>query len=270
MTQCWLRSLSTIVLCLVFCGLLSVDADCQVNRVGGTTPPGKKAVGAIVFVHGITGNSVDTFTADNGSYWPRMLLSDPRPLSSGRTLGSYDIFTLDYETSIGSQYNVRNVSIAVKLWIDNSRLLRDYENIIFVCHSLGGLIIMNVLSELGLESGEYQKIAGIALLGTPAKGSSIADGSTLTTLEAAQAAIKFVLSKLERKTVDLRPVYDNTYLQEVNGKWRNALARRAASRRPALACAHETSETFGHWVVRQELAADFCDAESFPMPLNHL
>src|SRR5687767_8931922 len=53
----------------------------------------KKARNALVLVHGITGDGVSSWTSRNGSYWPKMMESDP-------AFENFDIYVHEYPTRL--------------------------------------------------------------------------------------------------------------------------------------------------------------------------
>jgi fucose 4-O-acetylase-like acetyltransferase len=55
--------------------LMSSIVNAQSNSRYVKQTPGTRSV--IVFVHGILGDSVSTWTNKNGAYWPALLGSDP-------------------------------------------------------------------------------------------------------------------------------------------------------------------------------------------------
>lgn len=141
----------------------------------------------IVFVHGLTGNTYTTWLhKDACVHWPRDLLKQDIP--NARILG------FGYDADI------------VKLWnpASNSRLSNHAENmvgalvrkrertetekrrILFVAHSLGGLVVEKALShsrgavEKALRQIE-QHTAGVVFLGVPHCGADLAAWASMGT-----------------------------------------------------------------------------------------
>jgi len=133
----------------------------------------------VVFVHGIGGSSAGTWGAGD-LYWPKLVKQDT---------DGYDVLVFDYDSSI---YN-RSRSIA-----ELSRAMGDelqatgpsgvnivqYENVVFIAHSLGVLIVRNYLLD-NLETSTNVK--GVFAFGGPMNGSYLANvASTIsssTTIE---------------------------------------------------------------------------------------
>lgn len=128
----------------------------------------------ICFVHGLTGNRESTWTAQGQSLpWPKTLL--PSNLRKARLL------TYGYDA-----YVVRKSAVSSNRLIDHaSNLLNDLCNVstrplILVCHSLGGLVCKKtvLLSQNNPEPhlrGVFDRIVGVAFMGTPHKGSWMAN-----------------------------------------------------------------------------------------------
>lgn len=141
----------------------------------------------IVFVHGLTGNAYSTWLhEDSGTHWPSRLL--------GQDIPDARILSYGYDADI------------VNLWnpVSNSRLSNHAENmvgdlaryrertdtetrkILFVAHSLGGLVTEHALShsrnvvEQHLRQVEHCT-AGIVFLGVPHCGADLASWAAFGT-----------------------------------------------------------------------------------------
>ncbi|KAJ5155542.1 hypothetical protein N7492_008345 [Penicillium capsulatum] len=138
----------------------------------------------IVFVHGLNGHPRDSWTSKSGCFWPVDLLPDvlasqrPRILVYGYNANVTAFTDGASRDSIVSHAETLASSLAA------NRNLRDCANrpIIFVCHSLGGLVVKRALiysRSLLSEKTEhlrsvYVSTFGILFLGTPHNGSDIA------------------------------------------------------------------------------------------------
>ncbi|KAJ5452120.1 hypothetical protein N7445_000303 [Penicillium cf. griseofulvum] len=139
----------------------------------------------IVFVHGLNGHPHDSWTSKNtGCFWPTDLLPDV--LASQRPR----ILTYGYNANVtaftdgASRDSVVSHAETLASTLAANRNLRDCSNrpIIFICHSLGGLIVKRALiysRSLSSEKTEhlrsvYVSTFGILFLGTPHNGSDIA------------------------------------------------------------------------------------------------
>lgn len=143
-------------------------------------PPGQNGVffrickgsdTVIVFVHGILSDSHGCWMrSENGKtvYWPRLICEDPR-------CNGMSIFLAGYAADIGSGQT--GVSNAAREIIGQLRTrgkegyppVLDYKKIIFVCHSLGGIVTRYLLTEY---RDEFKgKMVGLMLIASPSAGS---------------------------------------------------------------------------------------------------
>ncbi|KAH0536621.1 hypothetical protein FGG08_006515 [Glutinoglossum americanum] len=145
------------------------------------TPPNHSdTVVDIVFVHGLTGSSSDTWLdKKTGSYWPASLLSedidDARILSFG-----YDADVVNFWNP-ASQNRISDHAKNILGALARQREQTDSENrkIVFVVHSLGGLVTQNALCLSRTSPDKHIRRVGhctmaIAFLGTPHFGADIA------------------------------------------------------------------------------------------------
>ncbi|WP_188262864.1 ABC-three component system protein [Azospirillum tabaci] len=131
----------------------------------------------IVFIHGLGGDRVMTWThgtpRDDG-FWPKWLADD---------LSEANIWTVGYDSGLFAKaLTGEGPSLS-----DRATVLMDYliaselgqRNIAFVTHSLGGLIVKQMLRKCA-DSGNAKRtrfldsVKGVAFLGTPHQGASLA------------------------------------------------------------------------------------------------
>jgi hypothetical protein len=133
----------------------------------------------IVFIHGLTGDRENTWRAANSSDpWPKTLLSPIIPNARILAFG-YDAYVTDWKTMLSQNklgchsWNLLT-SLATHREADNT----NDRPIIFVCHSLGGLVCEYALTISARRSDEHLKrisnyTRGIAFLGTPHHASGL-------------------------------------------------------------------------------------------------
>ncbi|UCU95024.1 esterase/lipase family protein [Hydrogenophaga taeniospiralis] len=153
------------------------------EEVPPSKSPGDQVTGMhVVFVHGLEGDSKKTWTADTGDYWPQWVADD---------FSYAKVWALSYPAELGSvvegaspQPNTQVLSeqVGSMLWNKLQAEEGTHQPIIFVCHSLGGLLIKRVLVnawQRGAQSQgcefDQQAVKAILFCGTPHKGAGLAD-----------------------------------------------------------------------------------------------
>ncbi|KAB5515379.1 P-loop containing nucleoside triphosphate hydrolase protein, partial [Coniochaeta sp. 2T2.1] len=134
----------------------------------------------IVFVHGLTGDREKTWTARGASeQWPKALLPSELPTARVLTFG-YDAYVADWR-GVVSQSRIKDHAWNLLTSLASYRDRDDtYERpIVFVCHSLGGLVCEDALVRSRERPEPHlQNILrftrGIAFLGTPHHGAGLA------------------------------------------------------------------------------------------------
>jgi pimeloyl-ACP methyl ester carboxylesterase len=168
----------------------------------------------IVFVHGLHGDH-DTWRAANGAYWPQLVQTDPRFSRS-------DVVVAEYPTP--SSHGRLSTNQLAELLYQGLKQKRVWEHreIVFIAHSLGGLLTEEMLLNHPADAAHVPFIVAYA---TPHQGSFVAslakiyDGDPLLT--------------------DLRDSNDNSFLMDLEQKWRSTDAVTRIHR----LCAYETLDT---------------------------
>ncbi|KAI9746048.1 MAG: hypothetical protein M1818_000729 [Claussenomyces sp. TS43310] len=192
-------------------------------------PPEDKLVAQIVFVHGLFGHRRKTWTSqmstsnteregaeDNGSegvFWPRLL---PAVLPGAQILTwGYDADVSRFLGSSG-QNTVHQHATNLLSDLADSRQDGPKVPIIFVCHSLGGIVVKDALTQsIATEGTRLKEIApaayGVIFLGTPHRGSKSASLGRYAyniTLAATKRPNLKLLRALERNSEVLDRVTD--------------------------------------------------------------
>ncbi|KAI5922953.1 hypothetical protein F4810DRAFT_720606 [Camillea tinctor] len=199
----------------------------QISRYEATavyTHPDAKV--DIVLVHGLNGDPQKTWTAKNGVFWPSDLL--PTSLREARA----NVLVYGYNADVYSKKHGSNPSdnfiymhaqtLVTSLTHYRKDELSSRNPIIWVCHSLGGILVKRALlysNDLRTPQHEdyrsiYVSTYGIVFLGTPHTGSDIAVwGSVLQAMSDAVVPKSFFQSE----SVLLRTLKrDNETLQNIN------------------------------------------------------
>jgi pimeloyl-ACP methyl ester carboxylesterase len=160
---------------------------------------------SIVFVHGILSSGETCWRNDNGTYWPELLKSEPE-------LGSVGIYVFTYETGLFSgSYRLGDIVDAIKthMRIDG---VTESDRIVFVCHSMGGIVVRKYMVERAVELIDADKIIGLFLLASPSLGSSYANWLSLIARlfgHTQAAGLRFVrnnawLNDLDKEFINLK------------------------------------------------------------------
>jgi pimeloyl-ACP methyl ester carboxylesterase len=132
---------------------------------------------SVLFIHGLTGHREKTWTKGEAEPWPKSLL--PRDLPTARIIMyGYDADILRLTDKNVGQNTIQDH--AKNLINDLCALRKDAigRPIIFVAHSLGGLIIQDALQSCTNPNDEIQSdilssTRGVAFLGTPHAGADV-------------------------------------------------------------------------------------------------
>ncbi|NOU12132.1 MAG: alpha/beta fold hydrolase [Nitrospira sp.] len=123
---------------------------------------------SVVFVHGILSSGETCWRHENGSYWPELLKNEA-------ALGSLGIYVFTYETGIFSgSYCLSDIVDALKEHTQVDKVLKS-ERLIFVCHSMGGIVVRKFLVERASDLIEEEKEIGLFLVASPSLGSDYAN-----------------------------------------------------------------------------------------------
>lgn len=199
------------------------------------------APGAVIFVHGLAGDARSTWTNSNGTYWPALLATDPE-------FRSFDIYVFEYDTSFWAPcQSVPDVADALRRFTEDKRIFSRYDRVVFVAHSLGGVIVREFL--IRFQSAIASKVPFVFYFGTPAGGSPLAN-----------ALSRFTFC---RQVDDLRSVDVNSLLQSQLAIWRNS----PELQKIKVQCGVETRTTFGLAVAPRASSELGCtDSEALPYP----
>jgi pimeloyl-ACP methyl ester carboxylesterase len=207
-------------------------------RPSNQTGPFKPRV--IVFVHGMFANSDEAWRYSSQVYWPSLLLSDP-------TFGDSDIYVAAYPTPfVGGRMNLEDVVSNLENRLTADRVFSQHREVVFVCHSLGGLVVEKLL----LKNRNYDRqVPFIYFFGTPQTGADI-------------ASIGKLLGDPLFK--DLSANQDNEVLQGIEDEWR------AARLKIRSYCAYERKPILGQLVVDRLSATRNCTEPPVAIDETHI
>lgn len=130
---------------------------------------------SIVAVHGLGGDAFNTWTASNGKLWLRDFL--PKQIPTAR------IMTFGYDSSWFLSKSVMGIpdfasDLLFRLKSHRRTIQQQSRPIVFICHSLGGIIVKKAIVLAHERSETYggllSEIKGVVFMGTPHRGSYVA------------------------------------------------------------------------------------------------
>lgn len=189
-----------------------------------------RAPHAVVFVHGLFGDTLGTWTNDNGSSFFEHL----RASKSG---DQFDVFAFGFTSKMlgNGSLDVRESANKLQQWLQFEGVT-DYPSIAFVAHSMGGLVVLRHL----ISAPELaKKVPLVVLYATPQEG----------------AQISVIADKVARNPAlaQMFPADKNAFLQQLSDDWRRL------PERPRVSCGYEKKPMGGVMIVPWSSATRFCD-----------
>jgi pimeloyl-ACP methyl ester carboxylesterase len=122
----------------------------------------------IVLVHGFNGHYLETWQSNLGTFWPAWLLE---------SIPNCRVLVVSYHAPLGVSEGplFENISRGVLTALDNANV--GSAPIVFICHSLGGLIVKRVLEIVADEKlGNIRDVTrAVVFFSTPHGGSNLAN-----------------------------------------------------------------------------------------------
>ncbi|KAL8903338.1 MAG: hypothetical protein Q9207_003989 [Kuettlingeria erythrocarpa] len=208
-----------------------------VNRFGLTevyTPEDAKPTVDVVFVHGLNGDPHNTWTSEKSNvFWPGEILPPILEEEKARVLVyGYDADVTSFTGGTSKDKIHNHAEQLVQVLQGNRRIRKATERpIIWVTHSLGGLVVKRALIHSNDIKGPktehlrsiYVSTYGILFLGTPHHGSDVAQWGN---------RLEWICSvMLPKKVVDTQPQLvdalktNNETLQNIDRQFVNLMGR---------------------------------------------
>jgi hypothetical protein len=122
---------------------------------------------SVIFVHGILSSGDACWRHANGTYWPALLTQE-------KDLASVGVYVFTYRTDIFSgNYHLGDAVDSLKEHFHLDRLWES-KRLIFVCHSMGGIVVRQLLVVRQAEFIERKTEVGLFLVASPSLGSTYA------------------------------------------------------------------------------------------------
>jgi pimeloyl-ACP methyl ester carboxylesterase len=197
------------------------------------------APAVIIFVHGLFGDANSSWTAKNGSYWPKLLAEDS-------IFNGVDIFLYEYPTSISNDFSIDEIAEDMRIRLDADGVSAHRE-LIFLSHSMGGLVTRSYLIK---NRGVAARTKFLYLLSSPTTGSELANLATLISQNPQIAKMRLMQS--------------SEYLADLQRSWLSANFGFPTY------CAYEKKGTFGILLVSQISASSLCTRPLDPIDADHV
>jgi hypothetical protein len=195
----------------------------------------------IVFVHGIFGDADRTWTSSGGAYWPKLLLEDS-------AFDDSDVYVANYESPVsGNTLSVDEIVSSLDNRFADAGVFEKHREVVFVCHSLGGIIVQQLLLTVRAHAAQVPFIYFFAV---PEEGSQVA---TLGRWFSSDPLLEALFHGNE-----------NTYLLNLENQWR------AAHFKIRRYCAYEKKPLKGSVLIVDRLSGTRnCDELPIPISEDH-
>jgi pimeloyl-ACP methyl ester carboxylesterase len=157
----------------------------------------------IIFVHGLWSNPNDAWRCDADHYWPEMIAHD-----TGAAFLDTDVYVVGYPTrKKHGKMTIADLETGIMNQLDADGVFQQHREVIFVAHSLGGLLTQQLLLTYK-DKDLAKKVRFIYFFGTPEEGSKLANiGKYFST---------------DPLLKELQAGEGNFVLQDMNTKWLHA------------------------------------------------
>jgi pimeloyl-ACP methyl ester carboxylesterase len=199
----------------------------------------------IIFVHGVLSDGNGAWTHANGAYFPALVADDP-------LFSDCDVWVYNYLTPRFSRsYDIEELSRDLQRRLEHDKVLANHRQLIFVSHSMGGLITRAFLLNSGISA---DRVAMLYFYATPTTGSEL-------------AALARYMSR-NPQFRDMRPLttVDPGILAKYEADWLRSDLRRVRSH-----CAYEVLPTRRVTVVVDRVSAThLCNMPLDPLARDHV
>ncbi|PVH69209.1 hypothetical protein DL98DRAFT_522326 [Cadophora sp. DSE1049] len=227
----------------------------------------------IVFLHGLRGNMTETWTK-NGVLWPKELFPKDVPKSRISLFG-YDTGITHWDQNEVQRTEIHSDAddLCARLDAERSKTNTKDRPIIFIAHSLGGLVAAQILvhgerrEEASIARGITKGLRGLIFLGTPFRGSGSAKPAE---------CVRRVLSYFRLTQQDTLKLLgpDSERLDELTLAFAETLGKRRSSQKPEDQISafffFETKPTYGVQIVEPYSAMLPGCGDSAPIDTNHV
>lgn len=201
----------------------------------------------IVFIHGVFGDGTSTWTnTATGAYFPALIRDD-------KSFDGVDIWVHEFDTpKLRHTYTIDELADHLRKYLNNDNVIANHRQVIFVCHSLGGLVARAYL--LKYRDLTPDRVPMLYFFSTPTTGSDLANIAHLISANPQ-------LTDMRKMTTDDPGVL---------GVWEAQWVTSAFGKGTLSYCAYELLPTHGIYVVQRESARHLCNTRPDPIERNHI
>jgi pimeloyl-ACP methyl ester carboxylesterase len=138
-------------------------SEAQMSEVGGKCVRKSNSETRVVFVHGILSNGEQAWMNGSGAWWPKLL-------AAGASIDA-SIYTFTYRSDVLCRtYSLADVVASIREFFNLDELWNT-RRIIFVCHSMGGIVVRRFIVQNQARFIERHTEIGLFLVASPSLGS---------------------------------------------------------------------------------------------------
>lgn len=205
-------------------------------------PRNTEARVAVVFIHGLFGDTLGTWRANpppNETSFFTLLRAAPE------VGDKVDLYAFGFTSDMfgTGSLNIREAANSLENKLDSAGVW-NYDNVVFVAHSMGGLVTLRYLIT---HPEQRRKVPLVALYASPMDGAQIAN---IAQHVASNPALAQMLDSDA-----------NEFLATLNEDWLRIPERE----RPLVRCAYETAKTHGVMVVTRRSGTRYCTGNLLPI-----
>ncbi len=204
----------------------------------------------IIFVNGVFGDGASTWTNDTtGKYWPTLMASDP-------DFADADIYVHSFlSPHLTTAQQILELAGRMKDYLETQGVISKHGELVFLCHSMGGLVTRAFLLSARLPAA---RVPMIYFFATPTAGANV-------------AGIAAHLSD-NPQLKDMEPLEEGGYVKDLREQWLQTANEPALDYPNKIAsfCSYELKDTYGFRIVPELSATYLCNHETRAVVENHL